>query len=129
MLLDKLPLSETYKITFHICDFWKRTASWLRNEMLDVKFIVQKVLNPLSSVIELAATYQLWVCSIFRCYQRLWRASLTDFFYELFDLYIMGEVLMQVNAAQMSGLNRQEGKWLLLQLFSMHDPNLLCENS
>lgn len=77
---------------------------------------------PLFSVNESSATYQPWVCCIIKCVQMLPMAlkSVPDQFLSgSFDSYTVGEVLMQTNGTQMSGLGRQGGEWLLLLLFSM----------
>lgn len=60
----------------------------------------------------------LW--NVHKCYQWLWRASLADFC-EVFDSCVVGEVLLQMNGAQMSRLDRRGSEWLLLLLFSMCD--------
>lgn len=44
MVLDELTLSEAYSIILHVYDFPEMTASWWRNEKLDVKATVQKKL-------------------------------------------------------------------------------------
>ena len=124
MVLDELSLSEAYLIVLHVYDFSEMTASWWRNEKLDVKATVQKK-KLIHLVIELSATSQSWVCSIMKCAQMLPMVleSVPDWFlWALFDSHIAGDVFMKMNGAQMSRLDRLGSEWLLLLLFSMCNP-------